>query len=119
MQMAAHRAAPAGAGTPGSAVNDPGLAPRVWKTQDAQTAVRKRLRRMMKMLDDVVNAVFHVGDAAGYELRAARRARGTRGGLHKHRRRAGEYSDGSTKTRSLEEKNMQWVAVARQKDNLD
>ena len=51
--MAAHRAAPTGAGTPGSATSDPGLAPWVWKTHDAQTAVGKRLRRVVKMLDDV------------------------------------------------------------------
>ena len=131
--MAAHRAAPTGAGTPGSATSNPGLAPRVWKTQDAQTAVGKRLRRVVKMLDDVVNAVFHVGDAAGCELRVARRTRGTRGGLHEHRRRAVDYSNGPPKEGSspeLHEKSMgwatewsaekmDWVAVVNRGENLD
>ena len=46
-------------------------------------AVGKRLRRMMKMLDDVVNAVFHVGDAAHCDVRGRKgRHRGTRAGRH-------------------------------------
>ena len=118
--MAAHRAAPTGAGTPGSATSDPGLASRVWKTQDAQTAVGKRLRRVVKMLDDVVNAVFHVGDAAGCELRGAKRTRGTRGGRNKDRRRAVEYSDGSSKTSSeLPKEVKEWVAVVKPNKNME
>ena len=90
--MAAHRAAPAGAGTPGSDTRDPGLATRVSATRNAQAAVERRLRRVRKMLDDVVNAVFHVGDAATCELRVERRTRG---------------------------ENMQWVAVVKRSGNLD
>ena len=88
--------------------------------------MEKRLRRVRKMLDDVVNAVFHVGDAANCELRAGRRTRGTRGGRHKDRRREGDARDGqmvdgSTFERptSLEEKNMQRVAVVKHGENLD
>ena len=118
--MAAHRAAPAGAETPGSAVHDPGLAPRVPVTRNAQAAVEKRLRRVRKMLDDVMNAVFHVGDAAQCELRAQGRTRGTRGGRHKDRRRAVEDNDGSSKTRAeLPKEVKEWVAVVKPSKNMD
>ena len=126
--MAAHMAAPTGAGTPGSATRDPG--------SPAALNVEKRLRRLVRMLDDVQNAVFHVGDAARCDIRRRTgRQRGTRGDKHKARRleRGAGYSEGSTKEESspeLSEENMGWasewseakmgwVAVINRGENLD
>ena len=114
--MAAHRATPQGVETPGCATHGPG--------SPTPLNVEKRLRRLVRMLGDVQNAVFHVGDAARCDIRGRRgRQRGTRGGTHKARRLevgAGR-SDGSTKEGSpeLPEENMQWVAVAKHRENLD
>ena len=100
--MAAHRATPQGVETPGCATHDPPL------------NVEKRLRRLVRMLDDVQNAVFHVGDAARCDIRGRKeRQRGTRGGMHKARRleMGAGRSDGSTKEGSpeLPEESMGWA----------
>ena len=85
------------------------------------------------MMTDVMNALNHVGDAVNCELRVARRTRGTRGGRHKHRRRAAGCNNGSTKEGlqpELPEENMGWasewsetkmgwVAVVNRGENLD
>ena len=126
--MAAHRAAPTGAGTPGSATHGPG--------SPAALNVEKRLRRLVRMLGDVQNAIFHVGDAAHCDVRGRKgRRRGTRGGKHKARRleRGAGYSDGSPKEGSSPElheesmgwatewsaEKMDWVAVVNRGENLD
>ena len=91
------------------------------------------MRRTLKMMTDVMNALNHVGDAVNCELRVARRTRGTRGGRHKHRRRAAGCNNGSTKEGlqpELPEENMGWasewsetkmgwVAVVNRGENLD
>ena len=122
MKIAAHRVAPQGAKTPGCATHGPG--------SPAALNVEKRLRRLVRMLGDVQNAIFHVGDAAHCDVRGRKgRQRGTRAGRHKDRRLGIEAAqrDGSTKAGSpqegvpeLPEEKTEWVAVvSHSNQNLD